>query len=471
MNRTKRLGRDIILFALASFVPKIISFFLVPLYTSYVSTSAYGTFDLLNTVVSLILPILVLDISDSILVFTVQAKCNDKEKYLFYGNKILLIAAGISFIIISIVIAILGFDTVGFQGAYIWTQFVLMAFYNNLLAYLRGNDLVNWIVIMSIVNSLITITANVIFILGFNMGIFGLMMANTFGWLISNLLICIKIKPNTIFKYYEIPNQEKKEMLAYSCPLIIAGLSWWVISSEDRLFVSVLLGTSVNGIYAVATKIPTILNACHSVIYQAMQLSVFSEIESDDRASYLKRLYNIYSTCMLLITSFLIMTDMFLSRFLYKKDYFIAWKYVPGLVIAIALFSIAGYITTIAAANRDSKIITKATLSGAILNTILNAVLIHAIGLTGAVVATMVSYFVVWLIITCNTNRTMELELSIGRIIISVLYLCIQWWLLLKFNGNILIQLVMFMGFIGIHFNVLMGIFSKTITVIVKRKN
>lgn len=469
MNRTKRLGKDIVLFAIASFIPKILSFILVPLYTSCIKTEEYGTFDLLNTIVSLILPVLVLDISDSILVFTVEDKSGSKGQYLKFGNKILFISATITLIIGLLVVGISNQKNIGWQFCYIWIQFILLAFYNNLLAFLRGTDNVNWIVLVSVFNSMITILLNVFLILILNMGMFGLMISNTIGWLCSDILICIKIKPNTLVCKENISSDKKHEMLAYCCPLILAGLSWWVISSEDRIFVSILLGTSVNGIYAVATKIPTILNACHSVIYQAMQLSVFSEIDSKDSDKYLQRLYNIYSSFMLVISSFIIAGDKILSKILYKKDYFVAWKYVPGLVIAIALFSVAGYVTTIAAANRDSKTVTKATICGAIINTILNAALIKILGLMGAVIATMVSYLFVWFIITHDTNVAMNLSLNITRVVISVVYLCVQWGILIYSNGNILIQLILLIGFLAIHWKIIWFIISKILKLVVQK--
>ena len=61
-KRSKRLLKDIILFAIASFGPKLLSFFLVPLYTSCLTPEIYGISDLLATITSLLLPILMVDI-------------------------------------------------------------------------------------------------------------------------------------------------------------------------------------------------------------------------------------------------------------------------------------------------------------------------------------------------------------------------------------------------------------------------
>lgn len=59
----------------------------------------------------------------------------------------------------------------------------------------------------------------------------------------------------------------------------------------------------------------------------------------------------------------------------------------------------------------------------------------------GAVIATMISYFVVWLIITYDTNKAMNLSLNISRIVISVILLCVQWWLLVILKVVLLYKL------------------------------
>ena len=54
MSKYKKLIKNILLFALSSFIPKAMSFFLVPIYTAYLTTGEYGVSDLINTTVSLL---------------------------------------------------------------------------------------------------------------------------------------------------------------------------------------------------------------------------------------------------------------------------------------------------------------------------------------------------------------------------------------------------------------------------------
>ena len=67
LEKSKKLIQNVFLFFLASFIPKTISFFMVPLYTECLSTLEYGTIDLITTTVQLLLPILTLQVHTRIM--------------------------------------------------------------------------------------------------------------------------------------------------------------------------------------------------------------------------------------------------------------------------------------------------------------------------------------------------------------------------------------------------------------------
>ena len=62
MNREKSLLKNTIIITIGKVCTQMISFFLLPLYTGILSTEEYGTVDLLNTLVSLLLPIVTFQI-------------------------------------------------------------------------------------------------------------------------------------------------------------------------------------------------------------------------------------------------------------------------------------------------------------------------------------------------------------------------------------------------------------------------
>ena len=71
-NKYRDLSKNTILFTINSFGSKIISFLLVPLYTYVLSTSDYGTADLVTSTVSLLVPVLTLNVQDAVLRFSLE---------------------------------------------------------------------------------------------------------------------------------------------------------------------------------------------------------------------------------------------------------------------------------------------------------------------------------------------------------------------------------------------------------------
>ena len=444
-KRSKRMLKDVFLFAIASFGPKMLGFFLVPLYTSVLSTEAYGMSDLLNTVYSLILPIFMLDISDAILIYTVENK-NNKPKLaapLAYGMNILCKSSLILCVLgCGVVICFSNKDNhIIVYVLYVIFQYIINAIYYNLLAYLRGTDDVLSVVTASILYSLSTLIANVVLIVGFQWGLNGLLLSSLVGGIVADLFIAFKIKLASILKSTLKPTtEEKKAMLSYSIPLIFTGLAWWANSSSDRLFISVFVGVGTNGIYAVANKIPTILSACHNVIYQAMQLSVFNEINAEDKSMYFKRLYKTYSFLMTFVCSILILLDKVIAKFLFRGDFYVAWKYSPALLISIAIYSIAGYITTILAAEKETKVIAKSTVLGAVINTFFNFILIPRFQLFGAVIATAIGYFFIWLVMILYSRKNVKTDLGLMQSLAGFFILVLQWIFLLVLENSYLLQ-------------------------------
>ena len=78
-NRSKYLLKNTAIFALGSIGTKVISFFLVPLYTNILSTSEYGVVDLVTTICTVLAPILILNINEAIMRFSLDENANTTE--------------------------------------------------------------------------------------------------------------------------------------------------------------------------------------------------------------------------------------------------------------------------------------------------------------------------------------------------------------------------------------------------------
>lgn len=80
MNKQNELARNTAIIAFGKICTQLISFFLLPLYTKVLSTSEYGTVDLILTYAVLFLPIATLALEQSVFRFLIDVRDNTKKK-------------------------------------------------------------------------------------------------------------------------------------------------------------------------------------------------------------------------------------------------------------------------------------------------------------------------------------------------------------------------------------------------------
>ena len=73
-NRYKYLIKNTGILTISSFSTKILTFLMVPLYTSVLTTEEYGTYDLAVSTVSLLIPILSVNIVDGVMRYSMDSR-------------------------------------------------------------------------------------------------------------------------------------------------------------------------------------------------------------------------------------------------------------------------------------------------------------------------------------------------------------------------------------------------------------
>ena len=462
MNRYRYLFKNIGLLTLSRFATKLLSFFLVPLYTNILTTTEYGTYDLFNTTVGVLLPILTLNVQDAVMRFVIDSKSNRKA-IVSVAMKILLIA---NIIVATGLIVNSIFDIsmlVKEYAIFFFLMFLVQSLSGVITYYVRGIDKIADLSISSVLVSVFTISCNVIFLVIFHWGLIGYFLANIIGPLVQclYLVICSDMIHDTDLRANF--SEEKKAMLDYCKPMIANSVAWWINNTSDRYVVIFFCGLAENGVYSVASKIPSILNIFQSIFSQAWTLSAVRDFDPEDKNGFFANTYRIYNCLMVLICSAIIVVDKLLARFLYAKDFYVAWRYVPWLTIAIVFGALSGYIGGFFSAVKNSKIFAQSTVVGAISNIILNFIMTPFMGALGAAIATAVCYFVVWVIRYWHSKKFIKLKIRLRRDIITYSLLVVQSIVLLFKDGIMLytIEVGVFLIIAGLYAGDLMWILEK----------
>ena len=175
------------------------------------------------------------------------------------------------------------------------------------------------------------------------------------------------------------------------------------------------------------------MNIFQTIFSQAWTLSATQDFDPKDRHGFFAKTYGYYNFGMTTICSLLIVGDRFMASFLYAKNFYVAWATVPFLLISIVFGALSGYVGGVFSAVKDSKKIALSTVIGAVVNILLDFVLVYEFKSVGAAIANMVSYWLVWFIRIRQLRSFMTIRINLKRDYFAYLILMVQSILLLFF--------------------------------------
>lgn len=441
IGKTKYFAGNILLFTIATFLPKALVFIMVPLYTHCLTTVEYGTADLLTNTVSLLMPVLTLQVQDAMIRYALQNEY-DKSDILSIGIKITTIG-GITLISICSILNLTGILKI----ESIYLIFLCINYFagslNNIFSYFcRGIDQVKAITTGSIINTVLSISCNLLFLLVFKWGLVGYLWANTIGAITRVIYIFLKADLSRFITFTIKSSKVQKDILAFSIPMVFSALSWWVNNASDKYILTYISGMSVVGIYAVSSKIPSILSAFGEVISKSFSISAIREFDSNDTDGFLGSTYSMISFCMTFICSFIMLFNLLLAKILFANDFFVAWKYCPLLLLSVLFNQLSLSCENILLGVANTKVISWTAILGALINTGLNILLIPYLEVYGAAIATAIGFCTVWGIRYVSLNKYIKLKHSIIKELVSYGLLIIQTVLAIWGNTYIVTQII-----------------------------
>ena len=328
-SRSKYLIKNTLIFTIGNIGSKVISFFLIPLYTNVLTTSQYGITDLITTIITVAVPILTLNICESVMRFGLD-RDSDYEKNIQIGTFIFIIGMLIGILIIPFCKI---YNQISDYAIYIYFYVLMFAASQLYLCDLRGKELLISYSVGSILQTFCIAVFNIIFLVILKLGIKGYLLA----YIVANTIVAFyAILVGKSYKSFVIRKLDidlMKKMIKYSVVLIPNSFMWWIMNSSDRIMVTSMIGTAANGIYAVSYKIPTLMSVFTSIFNQAWGYSAIKEDGATDELDYNNKVLRLLVAFTMLIAIGLItITKPFLSLYV-AKAYYEAWKYVPFLLI------------------------------------------------------------------------------------------------------------------------------------------
>lgn len=449
-SRYKKLFTDTGLFAISNFSSKVLTFLLVPLYTSMLTTEEYGSVDIISTTITLVYPIITLSVYDATLRFALDKKYDNRA---VFSTSVVLTFTATLFLVVLTPIFI---GSSNFIGRYWWC--FIGAFFSTtshlcVANYIKGRNQTKIFAIQGIINTLVFLCFNIFLLAIVRIGVLGYFLSMIIGHLISTVYMLVASKCYIDLFPFVFNKSVTKEMLIYSIPLIPTSIAWWVNASADKYMILGLIGVSANGLYAVAHKIPSIFSTFALLFSQAWRISAISSFEDEDKQMYYAKVQKMHMLVCLYCCIVLVFSSQLIAKILFKADYYQAWVFVPPLIIAALFDAYSGFLASIYAAAKKTKFLSVSECVGTIVNICLNYTLIRCLGIIGAPIATMISFAVVWLLRLKVMQSFMPIKVNMVRTILSLCILVVaSFYYVLQMPYKYIVGILMFAVIVVINY-------------------
>ena len=407
--------KNTIMLSIGLLVPKIISFFTIPILTAYLSLDEYGKYDLVLSLTSLIIPIITLQIQQAVFRYLIQDE-NDSDRSKSVTNSIgYIIISHLMFL--PILYYLLNMDK---KISILICFLVLVQSLYNLIGQIGrglGKNLIYsyGVIVYSIFNLIL-----LFMLLNFmNNNLYAVILALAISYFFAILFMSIKLNIISYFKIDLLSLGGIKKLLKFSIPIVPSSISLWIVNLSDRIIISLFLGISFNGIYSVANKIPLLYSSAYGIFNMAWMETASRHSNDYDIKDYYSDLFNKLYKFLIGVLMILLSLSPLIFKLLVDSQYDAAYYQIPILYAGVFCNSIVAFYSGIYIAIKRTKQIGYSSILGAILNIIFNLLFIKFIGLYAASISTAISYFLIAIYRVYDTNKVIKIKYNISNIVIG----------------------------------------------------
>ncbi|MFQ6082617.1 MAG: flippase [Candidatus Aminicenantia bacterium] len=453
----KVLGKNIVIYSIGNIALRAVSVLLIPLYTRYLSVENYGLLDICIITIQILVIFMSLGMPQSLIRY--YKGCEKKEEIgALYTTSFSINLLGGIVLIFLMWIFTRPFSRLIFGGK-VYIYILLIVTFISLvrslsvlsLSFFRAKNKALTYSIFAVIIMIGLLITNVIFVVYLKRGVLGILYSNLIVYGCAALFIGIYILSKHRPK---ISISISKKLFSFGSPLIFSMSGWFILHMSSRYFLAHYSGLGEVGIYGLGYRIATILLI---LVVMPFQLAFGPFIFSQERDPKLKEKISRVFTYLLLILFFSSWGTALISRNIiqilappeYNESYFVILLILPA-IISMGIYYWAASLLHLM---KKTKLLALIIISSAIVNIILNILLIPKYGWHGAAVSTNISIFLATFSNFFFGVKYYKIEFEISRlykmgmsffVLVGVLIFSIQFSSLLYYFMNGFTCLVIF---------------------------
>jgi len=422
----RKLFRLSAIYGLGTLSTKLAGFVLIPLYTRSFSVAQFGVLGLLEVSAVVIISFFGFSLYSGFFRWYWDKSAEDKKESLFFTVTVFQIG-----VVIVAYFAMLPFlkgfsqlilDTTDY--AYLLRLMLISALMQTVL--LMPNTLLRlqekpWLfTLANLLQLVFSLSVTIYFIVFRHSGIEGIYYGQIAGSLaFAAVLIRYSIR-NMVFRF---ETAMLRDILVYCLPLFFSGVALVFLNVTDRYSLKVLGNMADVGLYSYGYKLANTLNVfLITSVNFAIQPMIYRMMNDPDNKKFYARLLTYYTYGTMLVALAMMVFGMEITKlFARRVEYFDAWYIFPFIIYSIVFGMMKDVVTTGLSISKKTKVIAFTVIVTAVLNLVLNIVLIRLWGNQGAALSKMLSMLVFFALTLYYAQRNYPISYEMKRIAIMLI--------------------------------------------------
>ena len=445
---------DIIWVAISQVLILLTGLVTLPALTRSFPIEIFGIWVQINTIVVLLTPLMTLHLGTAMVRFLSGEENIYKRRQAFgvmmFSVLVFTCFTLISAIFLSQYLSVLIFADPAYAFfiplAFMWI--LIGALFSLSISYLRARGNIKKLSIIQVVNTIIKMVLMV------TLAVAGYSLESIILSIIIIDAIYLLLVLGMILNEIGIPAPSFygiKSYLSFSTPMISSGILLWVINSSDRFFITHILSISETGIYSVSYTLGSLVSLfwmpISFVLFPAVS-KLWEQKELSKVKSYFEYSTKIFLTLAIPAAVGLYMLSQPLLAILTTTEFMVGGSLVFLIAlgtILLGLWQINLYILLLV---RKTKWVPPIVGIAALINTGINIILIPKIGIMGAAISTIISYFVLSAIVFILARKIIKYKLDfifLFKVVLSafLMALCLRF---IEINGVLSIIFAVIIG-------------------------
>jgi len=483
----KNLFKQTAIYGLATVIPRMFSFLLVPLYTNLLPKDEYGKVTIIFSWMIFFNVILAYGMETAFFRFYNK---EENKKTVVETSMVSIFWTTLLFLVVALLFRTSLSDWSGIDSQYITYTIWILALdalviipFSKLRAFQRpimyaiikiGNVLVNLLLsilfliyLPKLAVSHPTGLISTFYIENFQVGY--IFLAN----IIASLLTFVVLSPDYVFLKWKFDFSLWKRMMVYALPILVAGIAFAINEQFDKILLSKLLPKNIAdaevGVYSACYKLGLFMVLYRTAYTLGIEPFFFSHASNENAPqtyAMVTKYFVIFGSFIML--SVIVFADLFKLLMIQNESYWVAMKVVPLIILANFCLGIYTNLSVWYKLIDKTYIGAYISIAGAIITLVLNFLLIPSHSYVGSAIATLAAYGSMMLISYYLGNKYYPIPYDFkkigGYLGLSILFSVISFY---RFRENYFVGIALLLLFLYfIYHNE-----KATLLNILKRKN